>query len=104
MGSYQPKILNPNDDHKSFIKKLNDNNDSLAIAINNNASLIAQSPKQRGIGSTVVDFNVTGVYKHGGTDGVGGNGTVYTIGGGGSGDLASITVAGGIIIAVALVP
>lgn len=44
------------------------------------------------------------VYKQSGVSGVGSNGTVFTFGGGGSGDIASLTIAGGIVTAVATVP
>lgn len=48
---------------------------------------------------TTVDINVVAgkVYKQSGNSGIGANGTTYTFGGGVDGDIATLTVAGGIV-------
>ena len=51
--------------------------------------------------STFTNINVTGVYQQGGTSGLS---ETLTFGGGASGEIATITVSGGIITARTLVP
>jgi len=55
---------------------------------------------------TAVDINTQAgkVYKQSGNSGTGGNGTTFTFGGGGSGDIASLTIAGGIVTGTTTVP
>ena len=80
-----------------------DNNAVFFDASSNNAGFGLNNPSERvhSIAKVRADeaFNVNG------TDGIGGaGGTTYTFGGGGSGDVADITVRGGIITAISLVP